>query len=242
MRGVILIHGLTGTPANMAPLARTLSRSGFKVRTPLLLGHGTCVEDLFRAKMEGWVASVDRAYDSLANECDEIYVAGQSLGSLLAINLALDQRRPVKKIACLGTPLRLLPLLEKFLLPISHIPPIREIIRYSKKNWEWSVADEMGREMYKNASYDRIPVPSVWQLQRLQKRLLARLGELDIPAIIVHSRRDKVAPPFNVELFCKMAVKVAPKVIWCERSEHVILLDFESELVTKEISNFFLSF
>lgn len=239
MRGVILIHGLTGTPANMAPLAEGLGRAGFRVITPLLAGHGTKVEDLLKTRLHEWVASVNGAYDELSKDCDEIYCVGQSLGSLLTLNLALDTSRSLKKIACLGTPLRLSPLLEMLLLPISHVPPIRQLIKYSKKDWRYSVADEIGREMYKNSSYDRIPIPSVWELQKLQRDILKRLGELRVPSLLIHSKMDKVAPPFNVGLFCKKAAKVTPKVVWLNRSEHVILLDHERESVVQEVVNFF---
>lgn len=239
MKGVILIHGLTGTPANMAPLAEALSRAGFRVITPLLTGHGTSVEDLIKTRLHEWVASVNRAYDELSKDCNEIYCAGQSLGALLTLNLALDKSRPLKKIACLGTPLKLSPLLEMLLLPISHIPPVRQLIRYSKKDWSRSVADEIGREMYKNSSYDRIPVRSVWELQRLQRDILKNLSRLATPVILVHSRRDRVAPPFNVDLFCKRAVNVKPKVIWLERSGHVILLDHERDIAVSDIVAFF---
>jgi len=239
MKGVILIHGLTGTPANMAPLAEGLGRAGFRVITPLLAGHGTCVENLLKTRLHEWVASVSRAYDELSRDCEEIYCAGQSLGALLTLNMALDDSRSLKKIACMGTPLRLSPLLAMLLLPISHIPPIRQLIRYSKKDWSRSVADGLGREMYKNSSYDRIPIPSVWELQKLQRDILKRLGELRVPSLLIHSKLDKVAPPFNVGLFCKKAINITPKVLWLHRSEHVILLDHERDIVVQEIANFF---
>ncbi|MCH9682512.1 MAG: esterase, partial [Deltaproteobacteria bacterium] len=37
--GVLLLHGLTGTPYDIAPFADALAERGFAVRGPLLAGH-----------------------------------------------------------------------------------------------------------------------------------------------------------------------------------------------------------
>ena len=36
---VLLIHGLTGTPAEMRPIAKRLTKRGFNVMCPQLAGH-----------------------------------------------------------------------------------------------------------------------------------------------------------------------------------------------------------
>lgn len=242
MKGVIVIHGLTGSPASMAPLAETLGHKGFRVVMPLLAGHGTCLEDLSKTPWEAWYESICSAYDRLKAEMNgggEIFLAGLSLGSLLSLKLALDGKRTVKKIACMGLPLRLSPLLEKLVLPVLHFPLIRPFIKYSKKDWEASVSDEIGREIYRNSSYARIPVRSVWEIQKLQKEVIRELPRLNTPTILIHSRQDKVALPFNVDLFCRTAPNSSPKVVWLERSEHVETLDCEKEIVSKSVADFF---
>lgn len=239
MKGVIIIHGLTGSPANMAPLSESLARSGFKVVTPLLPGHGTTLEDLSSKNWQEWQEKVNRTFDDLKNEVDEIFCAGLSLGALLTLNLALDPSRQLKRIACIGTPLKLSPILEKLALPLTHIPPIRELFKHSKKDWEEGVADKIGRELYQSSSYAKIPVRSIWELQRLQKEVLRHLPELKIPIILIHSRRDKAAGPFNVDLFCKTAMQIKPEVVWLEKSGHVATLDLEKDAVAHAIIRFF---
>ncbi|PIR18303.1 MAG: hypothetical protein COV46_00475 [Deltaproteobacteria bacterium CG11_big_fil_rev_8_21_14_0_20_49_13] len=234
-KGVILIHGLTGTPATMAPLTEILSRKGFKVITPLLPGHGTSPEELSRTTWEEWCAAVLISYNKLANDCDEAYCAGLSLGSLLTLKLAIE--RDVKRIICMGTPLRLSPMIENLTLPISRLPVINRLIKTSKKYWEASVKDPEGREIYRNLSYPVIPVRSVWELQKLQKNVSGKIGSIKAKALIVHSKNDKAAPPFNVGL---LASKLAtpPEVLLLERSEHVVTLDLEKDLVAERILKF----
>ncbi|MBI2092763.1 MAG: alpha/beta fold hydrolase [Deltaproteobacteria bacterium] len=239
MRGVILIHGLTGTPATMAPLAEAFGKAGYKVITPILAGHGETPKKLSAIKWNEWYDDVCKAYDALTTDAGEIYCAGISLGSLLALKLALDKRRPLKKIAALSTPLKLSPLLEKMILPLTHIPPLRFFLKYSKKDWKEGVLDEIGREIYKNASYPKMPVKSVWELQKLQKDLLKNLPQLKTPVLLIHSIKDKVALPLNVALFRKISKLAPPKVLWLENSHHVVTLDTEKELVAEYILNFF---
>jgi carboxylesterase len=239
LRGAILIHGLTGTPATMAPLSEAFGKAGYKVITPLLTGHGTTPEKLVASKWSEWFDDVCKAYEILKKEVDEIYCVGLSLGSLLTLKLALDENRPLKKVACLSTPLKLSPMLEKAILPLTHIPPLRFFLKYSKKDWEKGVGEEIGREIYKNASYSKMPVRSVWELQKLQSDVLKKLPRLKIPALLIHSIKDKVAEPFNVALLRKVSKLAPPKVLWLERSHHVITLDYEKDFVSECILNFF---
>lgn len=241
MKGALVIHGLTGTPVTVAPIAEVLAKSGFVIETPLLAGHGTTVEKLKDTELEEWYFSVKEGYKRLKTRTDQIYCAGLSLGALLAVRLALDGEAKIQKLACLGTPLRLSPMLEKFFLPMTRIPPFKQFIKYSKKSWEESVLDEVGREIHKNSSYDKTPIASVWELQRLQKEISLSLKDLTVPTILIHSIKDKVAPVSNVDLFCKLAKRIRPKVVLLERSEHVITLDLEKEIVLKSVADFFLS-
>lgn len=232
-RGAIIIHGLTGTPATVAPITSALASSGFKTVSPLLPGHGTSLENLSRTSMEEWCDFIFKTYDLLKKDVDEVYCVGISLGALLTIRLAME--RHVKKIACLGLPLKLTPLVEKLLIPISHFPLVSQILKYSKKDWSASVADPLGREIYKSASYPKIPVHSVWELQRLQKAIMKNIRKFNTPTLLIHSKNDKVAPPINVSIFSSLAVRVRPEILMLARSEHVVTLDYEAETVTKEI-------
>ena len=49
-RGVLLLHGLTGTPYDVAPFAEALFARGFAVRAPLLAGHS----DLASLESTSW--------------------------------------------------------------------------------------------------------------------------------------------------------------------------------------------
>ena len=45
----LLLHGLTGSPAELRPVGEALAQAGFRAVGPLLPGHGTSPEDLGKA-------------------------------------------------------------------------------------------------------------------------------------------------------------------------------------------------
>src|SRR5512144_1015864 len=52
---VLLLHGLTGSTFEMAPVANRLHRAGFRCLAPLLAGHGGATRDLVGVPWTEWV-------------------------------------------------------------------------------------------------------------------------------------------------------------------------------------------
>src|SRR5687768_898804 len=103
-RGVLCVHGFTGTPYEMRYLGQRLHDRGLTVVGPALPGHTTTVEDLDATTWRDWAAAVDEAFDALRARCRRVAVVGQSLGGLLSLYLA--SRRPeVAAVASLAAPL-----------------------------------------------------------------------------------------------------------------------------------------
>lgn len=63
--GVLLIHGLTGTPNEMRILARGLNNAGFTVYAVQLAGHCGTLNDLLESTWQEWLASVRAGADKL---------------------------------------------------------------------------------------------------------------------------------------------------------------------------------
>ena len=83
----LLLHGLTGSPAEVRPVGEALARSGFLALGPLLPGHGTSPHDLetvTRFEVE------DAAREALLSlrGARRVYLCGLSMGALLAVRLA----------------------------------------------------------------------------------------------------------------------------------------------------------
>ncbi len=92
-RGVLLIHGLTDSPYSMRHLAEFFQHNGFRVMALLLPGHGTRPGDLLNATWQEWARAVAYATGQLAEEVDEVYLAGYSAGGALSVYQSLQDKR-----------------------------------------------------------------------------------------------------------------------------------------------------
>ena len=70
--GALCIHGFTGNPTSMRPVAEAFAAAGFAVELPRLPGHGTTVEDMLTTSWEDWSAEAEAAYQRLAARAGKV--------------------------------------------------------------------------------------------------------------------------------------------------------------------------
>ncbi|HEY4956214.1 MAG TPA: alpha/beta fold hydrolase, partial [Caldimonas sp.] len=104
--GVLLVHGLTGTPTEMRFVARGLHDAGFTVNAVQLAGHCGSADDLLATGWRDWYRSVEAAALELRAQVDHLFVAGLSMGALLALKLAVERPGDVAGVGLYGTTFR----------------------------------------------------------------------------------------------------------------------------------------
>ena len=83
---VYLIHGVTGTPAEMFYLAREMARkNGWDIYTTTLPGHCTRLRDLVKTNEQDWREHVQMQLSFARDRYEYVFVAGLSAGALLAL-------------------------------------------------------------------------------------------------------------------------------------------------------------
>ncbi len=110
--GCLLLHGFTGTPQNVRPLADYLQRRGLTVSVPRIAGHGTSIDDLDATGHDDWLATAERALAELRERCTGIVVGGISLGGTYALELA-RRHRDLLGIVVMAAPILAIPALEQ---------------------------------------------------------------------------------------------------------------------------------
>jgi carboxylesterase len=228
--GVVLVHGFTGTPYEVRYLGERLQLAGFTVRAPLLPGHGTSVSDLDRTTWSDWAEHVERNVDALRVRCPRVAIVGQSLGGLLALNLA-SRRRDVLAVGTLAAPLwlggiaaRVAPILVAGKLPIRAIP----------KFGGSDVRDRRTRRA--NPGYDRMPVRALGELLAFMQVADRALPGVTQPVLVLHARHDHTAPVacahYIAERMRARRLRILP------RSFHLIAADVERDVVAAEVITF----
>ena len=190
-RGVLLIHGFLGSPFEMKYPAQALIGAGYTVSAPRLPGHGTSLDDMARYTARDWLGAARDAYYDLASFCDDISLAGLSMGGILSILLAFEFSP--RKIILLSTPRRI-PDRRAVLAPL--VRPFVRIIR--RIDEEKGLDDPEARKVHVCYS-DGVPVMAAWHLRNLINAAIKILPRVTSDALIIQSRRDRVVPADSLD-------------------------------------------
>ena len=102
---VLLIHGVAGTP-NHFDFLIPLIPEDVSVYNMLLDGHGKGVRDFANTSMKKWESQVRAAVSELTETHDRVYIAAHSMGTLFAIEQAVENQK-VEKLFLMAAPLKL---------------------------------------------------------------------------------------------------------------------------------------
>ena len=102
---ILFIHGILGTPNHFDKFVCEVSDS-VSVYNMLLDGHGKGVKDFSKTSMKKWEAQVGALVDKLSSTHDRIYIVAHSMGTLFAIDEALENSK-VFGLFLLAVPLKL---------------------------------------------------------------------------------------------------------------------------------------
>ena len=181
-RGVLLTHGLTDSPYFMRYLAEFFQENGFRVMAILLPGHGTQPGDLLEAGWREWARAVAYGTGRLAEEVDEVYLAGFSAGGALSVCQSLRDDR-VRGLFLFS------PAFE--ITPRAAWANLHRLYSWLMPSAKW-VGIRPDKSLYK---YESLPKNAVAQMYALTKKLngLLRKHEVGIPVFAAASRDDTTA-------------------------------------------------
>ncbi len=225
--GALVLHGFTGSPASLRPIAEALANAGLTVELPLLPGHGTAVEDMLETTWQDWAAVAQKAFGELASRCASVVVAGLSMGGTLALWLAEldpDIAGLVRRQSA-----------HRAQRPGPAPGPRRPVgVRHDHDG-----RDRLG---HRCAGGDRALLPShparpLLSLFDGVDEVAAELDRVRCPVLLLSSRQDHVVPPSSGDFLIKSVGGPCERV-WLERSYHVATLDYDRDEVTSRTVDF----
>lgn len=250
--GVLLIHGLTGTPMEMRLLGKGLNRAGFTVHGMQLAGHCGNVEDLLATGWRDWYASVEKAADDMLKKVDHLFVGGLSMGALLALKLAADRPQQVAGVGVYGATFRydgwsipwaarlsfMLPLLKKLGIgrnfSFMEQPPYG--IRDERLRAQVSTAMLSGDSAA--AGLPGNPWYSLAEMYHLAAEVRSQLPQVTAPCLVAHASEDDVASLKNAELVVR-EVSAPAELLLLKDSYHMITIDRERRTLIDRSAAFF---
>ncbi|MBI5167444.1 MAG: hypothetical protein HY998_06845 [candidate division NC10 bacterium] len=102
----------------------------------------------------------------------------------------------------------------------------------------WPIHSEelKGRLMFPTVSH--VPITPKTTLGELIKVTKVSLDNVHSPLLVVHSRKDLVAAPFSAFYIFHYARSIEKKLVWLQRSNHVMMFDREKALLFKAVRDF----
>jgi carboxylesterase len=237
---VLCLHGFTGTPYEVAPLARALAAAGFAVSAPLLAGHGDTPAALAATRWQDWLASAEAAFDRLhaAVPSGPVAVAGFSMGGLLALRLARTRPGAVAALALMSVPLRLPPWQAAVMHGFARLPAFlrRSRLASLRKRGGSDVTDAHVRD--DNPALVAMPLAGIAELVALGETVRRDLSLIDVPALVAHGERDRTVPQSaSFELAGSLASATVER-LWLPRSGHLLAVDIERAQLCEAVVRF----
>jgi len=227
--GVLLIHGFTGSPAELLLLGKILNAAGFTVLGIRLAGHGTNEQDLMRTTKENWFNSVLDGYAILQGACEKIFVVGHSMGALLALKLSTC--RQVEKVVTIAAPIFIDASLGAENLPPREDCGLQCVLRPRRQLKDVPPAA--------NQVYRRMPLICVHELFDLMLDVKKFLSKISTPLLIMHAENDHTAQPESANfIFESVSSKIVRKKFFAHGGHLLPLTDIREE-VFAEILKFF---
>lgn len=246
--GLLLVHGLGGTPNELAAVAHGLAQQGFTVHCPQLAGHCGTARELRATGWRDWYRSVAQAHDRMVRDCETVIVGGLSMGALLALLLAAERPGQVQGAALFAPSLRLdgwgMPWYSH-LFSLVHQKWCADLFAFSERE-PYGIKSPRLRALVKSAIQSgdsakagilAVPGGCMLEMRWLAREVERRLGRIRQPVLILHPRHDDRAALANaIRLQRQLGGRVETVVL--DDSYHVITLDKQRHIVIERTAQF----
>lgn len=102
---VLLIHGIAGSPGHFRELVPIIPEA-FSVINILLDGHNGTVRDFGRSSMAKWKEQTRQILADLFDRYEKVIIVAHSMGTLFAIQAAIDHPQKIPRLFLLNVPTR----------------------------------------------------------------------------------------------------------------------------------------
>ncbi|RDI41076.1 alpha/beta hydrolase [Falsibacillus pallidus] len=225
-RAVLLLHGFTGSSADVRMLGRFLEKKGYTSHAPHYKGHGVPPEELVHTGPEDWWKDVMGGYEHLKSlGYEEIAVAGLSLGGVFSLKLGYTV--PVKGIVPMCAPMYIK---DEKVMYEGVVDYAREYKKFEGKNEE-QIETEMNE-------FKKTPMNTLKALQNLIADVRNNVDMIYAPTFVVQARHDHMINTDSANIIYNAVESPLKEIKWYEESGHVITLDKEKEQLHEDVYQF----
>ena len=246
--GVLLIHGLGGTPAEMRYVANGMARAGYTVYCPQLAGHCGTEEDIKATTWQDWYASAEQALFEMRKACDTVVVSGLSTGAVLALLLAARHPKDVHGAALFAPVFWLNGWIIPWYVRFFNLVAMKRLANlFTFPDIEpHGIEDERVREFVRQALFSgdssTAGIPATPGGAVLEHRWLAQVTREELknihqPTLIVHPREDDYAD-LNNAWYLQRHLRGLVDMVVLDDCYHVVTIDRQRHVVVDRTTTF----
>lgn len=231
---VLLLHGFGGKSSNWDFIAKKIYKElDLPVYVPRLPGHATNKSDFLNSSAEQWLRRAVDSYLDLKTDYQKIYLAGLSMGGLLASLVASNFE--VKKLSLVA------PAFYTINKNIVFAPYLKYFVKKLDNDFKINQDDLSAAEIdyHNNYSFNYYP-EALAELYKLIKKGRKAVSKIESPTQLILSSNDEQVASDQIKDFLnkKMGQFLVDQKIY-QKSSHVIINDLEKERCARDIINFF---
>ncbi len=245
--GVLLIHGLCGSPTELRYVANGLACQGYTVSCPQLAGHCDGDAALRTSTWNDWYSSAQQGLKELSERCETVIVGGLSTGALLAMLLAHEHKDTVKGLTLFSPTLwltgRRVPWYAK-LFNLVALKSVANLFDFPVPH-KFGIKDDRLRNFISKAlqapGAPKMPMttpgPAVLERRWLAQKVSRIARFISQPTLIIHPREDDYAGMDNAFFLQKNLLGHVDMVV-LEDSYHIVTIDRQRDVVLQRTLNF----
>ena len=229
---VLFLHGIAGSPEQFRSLTGLEqlvpeSWSVINVRYP---GHGADVLDVGSSSIEQWRNHARKAFLELEENHEKVLIVGHSMGTLFAIQLALEYPERISGLFLLNVPLRPMPRL--FFIP--------SCLRLAFG----CIRPDHPKEACLQTACGVTPTNRVWQYLTWLPRVFELFGEiartekylrnLSVPCIAFQSGTDDLVSNLSTRVLRRSGVMTVREL---PESTHFYYAPWERQAIARDFAN-----
>ncbi len=219
--GVLLVHGLLASPAELKDYGRYLAKQGYTVLGIRLKGHGTSPYALREQSWEDWYGCVQRGFEILKAYCQKIFIVGFSTGGALALKLGAEQLPEIVGIVAVSVPV-------KYVNPALMLVPL---LQAANTLIEWVSSLEGVKPFVENPTehpdinYHHVPARALYELRQLIAQLDSILPKVNLPVLVVYADNDPVVAASSAQILYDSLGSRNKKLCPVQSDHHGILME-----------------
>ena len=203
---VLMIHGIVGTPHHFDNLIPLIPEN-WSVVNLLLEGHGQGAAEFGAASMAEWKGQVSRELDALLAHHEKVLMVGHSMGTLFAIQSAIDCPERVAGLFLQAVPLR------PYVHPKMTLASARLLLGVGVEE------DPLAKALEQDSSVDvdwRLWEYIGWPVRFVEllaecERIRRELPRLAVPTVAIQSRKDELVSDISIrDLGQNPCIRVVP--------------------------------